>query len=1070
MIATNSSPGSSARAPGDSLLDWIIRWSIERRLLVVLMAAGILVYGTWTALRMPVDVFPDLTAPTVTVVTEAHGLAPQEVETLVTVPIEATVNGATGVRRVRSSSGTGISLVWVEFDWGTDIYRARQIVAEKLQSAQLGGEVGVPTLAPISSIMGEILFLGLTSETRSPMELRDIAQWQVQRRVKALPGVAHVIVMGGQLRQFQVLVGPDKLQQYGLTLADVVAALSRSSQNSTGGILVQGAQESVVRGLGRVASVEDIAGLAVKVAEDVPIVIGQVAAVQIGAALERGKGSIDGEPGVVIGVLKQPGENTIELTDRIDAEMTSIAAGLPVDIRVERDLLRQADFIETSVDNVSTALRDGAILVAVILFLFLWNWRTTIISLAAMPMSLALAIIVMAWADLTINTMTLGGLTIAIGAIVDDAIIDVENVFRRLRQRRAGADAGEVDPGEADRIIYKASREIRSAIVFATLIVGLVYLPLFFLGGVEGRLLVPLGVAYLVALVSSLVVALTLTPALCSYILGRAGGVERAPTDREDGGDSALVRVLKRAYRPPLRLVIRRPWTVIIGSVVFLAVAVMLGASLGRAFLPAFNEGALTVSAVTLPGTSLETSDRLGRRIEKALLGFPEVVSTARRTGRSELDEHAQEVFAAEIDVRLAMKRRSKDALLRDVRAELGKIAGVTTTVGQPISHRIDHMLSGTRAAIAIKIFGDDLTTLRAVAEQMEAVVGEVRGAVDVAIEQPIDVPQLVVRFRADDLRRHGATPGEMAETLERAFSGTIATHVLDGQRSWGVLVRYDDVNRRDVAAMGDALLDTPIGVPVPLRLLADIEVDAGPSAITRENAQRKLVVMANVEGRDLGSVVDDIRAVIGDRVATPPGVHVVYGGQFESEQAARSRITLLGALVVAGVFVLLVVALGSPRLALLTMANLPLAFIGGVVAVQAGGGVLTVGSLIGFVTLFGIATRNGLIMITHYEQLIAEEGASPGEAVERGSMEKLSPVLMTALSAALALVPLVIAGDRPGNEIQAPMGVVILGGLLTSTALNLFVVPALYARFGRRDARSISPGSVLVSRRLDLK
>ena len=1036
-----------------SFIDEVIQWSIERRLLVVLAAAGVLFYGTWTALRMPVDVFPDLTAPTVTVVTEAHGLAPQEVETLVTFPIEASVNGATGVRRVRSNSGTGISLVWVEFDWGTDIYRARQIVAEKLQSANLGKDMGSATLAPISSIMGEILFVGLISETQSPMELRDIAQWEVRRRLKSLSGVAHIIVMGGDLKQFQVLASPEKLLQYELALADVVSALATASENSTGGFLIQGAQESVVRGLGRITSVEDIEGLVVAVQGDVPITLAQVAKVQIGPTLKRGEGAINAKPGVVIGVLKQPGENTIDLTQRIDKELSSIAEGLPEGTTVKRDLLRQADFIETSIDNVSAALRDGAILVALILFLFLWNWRTTVISLAAMPMSLALAVIVMNWMELTINTMTLGGLTIAIGAIVDDAIIDVENVFRRLRQRRA---RGDLSPREADQVIYKASREIRSAIVFATLIVGLVYLPLFFLAGVEGRLLVPLGIAYLVALVSSLIVALTLTPALCSYILGRP----RLLAEQE----SALVRRLKAAYEPLLRLVVRRPWAVVTGAAVLLAATAALLPFLGRAFLPEFNEGALTVSAVTLPGTSLETSNRLGRQVEEALLKFPEVASTARRTGRSELDEHAQEIFAAEIDVRLSMKVRGKEELLREIRASLGKISGITTTVGQPISHRIDHMLSGTRAAIAIKIFGDDLGTLRTVADEVKRVVSGVPGTVDVAIEQPIDVPQLAVRFKNEEVRRYGATPGVMAEALERAFTGTVAAHIIEGQRSYEVLVKYEGAQRGDLGSMRETLLDTPVGIKVPLRMLADVGFDAGPSAISRENAQRKLVVMANVSGRDLGSVVDDIRKAVDESVTFPRGVYPVYGGQFESEQAARSRITLLGGLIIVGIFVLLVVALRSPRLAILTMANLPLAFIGGVVAVFAGGGIITVGSLIGFVTLFGIATRNGLIMITHYEHLLNEEGADLAEAVERGSMEKLSPVLMTALSAALALVPLVLAGDQPGNEIQAPMGVVILGGLLTSTLLNLIVVPALYARFGRPASNELDAGATTES------
>ncbi len=1029
--------------PSSSILDRIIQWSIQRRALVVLASLALFAYGTWTAVQMPVDVFPDLTAPTVTVVTEAHGLAPQEVETMVTFPIEATVNGATGVRRVRSSSGTGISVVWVEFEWGVDIYRARQIVAEKLQSvqSQLPDDMGNPTLAPISSVMGEILFVGLASDTHGPMALRDVGQWELRRRLKSLSGVAQVIVMGGELREFQVLVEPEKLLRYDLSLADVIGAVSSSSENSTGGFLVRGAQESVIRGLGRVKSKEELGDLVVAVRNKVPVLVSQVAEVQIGAALKRGEGSINGKHGVVIGVLKQPGVNTIALTKRIDAELAAIAETLPEGMRIEHDLLRQADFIETAVSNVSSALRDGAILVALILLLFLWNWRTTVISLTAMPLSLALAVIVMSLIDLSINTMTLGGLTIAIGAIVDDAIIDVENVFRRLRERQVqGIDADR----SADHVIFKASREIRGAIVFATLIVGLVYLPLFFLGGVEGRLLVPLGISYLVALFSSLVVALTLTPALCSFILGRAHSLTES--------ESFTVRFLKRIYGPPLRLALRRPWATVGLSAALLAGTLALVPFLGRTFLPEFNEGALTISAVTLPGTSLQTSDRLGRQVEEALLGFPEVVSTSRRTGRSELDEHAQEIYASEIDVRLAMKDRSKEEFLDSLRTELAKVSGITTTIGQPISHRIDHMLSGTRAAIAIKVFGEDLSELRGAAERIKQVVSTVEGAVDVAIEQPFDVPQLAIRFKPEELARYGATPGLMAEAIEQAYTGTIATHIVDGQRSHAVLVRYADRHKEDMEAIRDTLIDTPIGTKVPLRMLADVHSDAGPSTISRENAQRKLVVMANVGSRDLGSVVDDIRQAVNEQVTLPRGVYVTYGGQFESEQAARKRITILGLGVILGIFALLVMALGSGRLAVLTMANLPLALIGGIAAVMLGGGVLSVGSLIGFITLFGIATRNGLILITHYEHLISQEEASLAEAVERGSMERLSPVLMTALSAALALVPLILAGNQPGNEIQAPMGIVILGGLLTSTALNLIVVPALYSRFGRHE------------------
>jgi CzcA family heavy metal efflux pump len=1025
----------------ESAIDRVIQWSIESRFIVVIAAAGLLAYGAWTALRMPVDVFPDLTAPTVTVVTEAHGLAPQEVETLVTLPIESATNGATGVRRVRSSSGTGISIVWVEFDWGTDIYRARQIVSEKLQVVreQLPEGMDAPTLAPISSIMGEILFIGVVSEAHEPMQLREVSEWQVRKRLLSLSGVAHVITIGGELKQFQVLVDPHKLVKMNVTLDDVVAAIGHASENSTGGFFVRGAQEAVIRGIGRVRSTEEIAGIAVAVRDSVPILVGHVAKVQIGPALKRGDGSVNGKAAVVVGVLKQPGVNTLALTAKIDAELDLIEPTLPKGMRIERNLLRQSDFIDTAVHNVSVALRDGAILVAIILFLFLWNWRTTVISLTALPLSLALAVIFMDGLGYTVNTMTLGGLTIAIGALVDDAIIDVENVFRRLRENRMLPEGERLSAGS---VIYSASREIRGAIVFATLIIGIVFMPLFFLGGVEGRLLVPLGLAYIVALFASLVVALTLTPALCSYVLPSARSLE--------GGEGFVVRWLKGIYQPTLRFVLKRPWPVIAMAAALLAASVAVIPFMGRTFLPEFNEGALTASVVTLPGTSLRESNALGRRVEQTLLEFPEVISTARRTGRSELDEHAQEVYAAEIDVRLRMGDRSKDELLAAMRAALAPI-GVTVTLGGPIAHRIDHMLSGTRASIAIKVFGEDLNVLRQTAERIETVVASVDGAVDVAIEQQVDAPQLAITFYQEKIARFGATPGGLAETIETAYTGTIATQVIEGQRAYDVLVRYPDSERQDLDAIGNTLIDTPSG-KVPLRMLASILPDHGPSSITRENAQRKIVVMANVSGRDLGAVIDDIRAGIESEVDFPTGYYVVYGGQFESEQAAKQRITMLGLLVIVGIFALLYMAFSSGRRALLIMVNLPLALIGGIAAVFLGGGVVSVGSLIGFITLFGIATRNGLLMVSHYGHLMTEEGATFEEAVQRGSMERLSPVLMTALCAGLALVPLVIAGDQPGNEIQAPMGIVILGGLLTSTALNMIVLPALFIRFGRDD------------------
>lgn len=1023
-----------------STMDGLIRWSLKNRLFVVVAATALSIYGAITAARMPVDVFPDLTAPTVTILTEAHGLAPQEVEALVTFPLESSVNGATGVRRVRSASGIGISVVWVEFDWGTDIYIARQIVNEKLQlvTSQIPPGIGPPTLAPISSIMGEILFLSLKSERHSPLEVRETADWIIRKRLLSIPGVAQVVPIGGGVKQFQVLVAPEKLQAYNVTLQEVMKALEGSNQNSSGGFLVQGAQERLIRGIGRISSGADVEKTVVAVHEGMPVLVGQVGQVVVGPAIKRGEGSSNAEPAVILGVLKQPGANTLNLTGEIDRNLDEIQKTLPEGMKIDRQLFRQSDFIETAIGNVSAALRDGAILVAIILFLFLLNFRTTLISLAALPVSLIVSLLAIKAAGATINTMTLGGLTISIGALVDDAIIGVENVFRRLRENRALPDARRKS---AQDVIYQASHEVRASIVFATLIIMLVFIPIFFLTGVEGRLLAPLGFAYLVAIAASLLVALTLTPALCSYILPLAGALAH--------GDSFLVRWLKAAYLPSLRTALKHSAIVIAASAALLAGAIVLVAFLGRTFLPEFNEGSLTLSAVTLPGTSLEESDRLGYRIEKTLLSLPEVVSTARRQGRAELDEHAQDVNSSEIDVRLKMGERSKSELLAALRKELSTIPGMVIIIGQPLSHRIDHMLSGTRASIAIKLFGDDLYQLRSSAEEIRKVVAKVDGAVDVSVEQQVDIPQLFISFDRDRISRYGVRSGELAEVIEAVFAGEKVSQVLDGQRTYDLVVRYRDDQRADPEAIGNTLIDTPVGVKVPLKMLASIREDMGPNMISRENVQRKIVIMANLGDRDLRSVINDIRAGIEREVKLPQGYYVVYGGQFESESDATRTITFLGMFVIAGIFLLLFLAFRKVRTALLIMVNLPLALIGGVVAVFLGGGVLSVASLVGFITLFGIATRNGIMMLSHYEHLQDVEGVSFEQSIERGSMERLSPILMTALCAGLALIPLVLAGAKPGNEIQAPMGVVILGGLLSSTALNMLVVPALYLRFG---------------------
>lgn len=1039
------------------MINGLIRWSIDNRLLVVAAAVVLLLVGLRTASTMPVDVFPDLTAPTVTVLTEAHGLAPEEVETLVTFPIETAVNGASGVRRVRSASGIGISIVWVEFDWGTDIYVARQIVNEKLQlvAAQLPADVPPPSMAPISSVMGEILFLSVSwdgdtvaadpvGREAQMMEARSVADWIIRKRLLSVAGVSQVIPIGGSVKQYQVLLRPEALQGFDVDFEHVARALRTTNQNASGGFYVEGGQEYLLRTVGRVQSVADVGATVVAVRDGRPVTVRQLGDVRIGPKIKRGEGSANAEPAVILAVLKQPDANTLALTDRLDVVLDEIELTLPRGLRINRHIFRQSDFIAVAIHNVSVALRDGAILVAIILFLFLMNGRTTIISLAAIPISLVVAVLALKAFGVTLNTMTIGGLTIAIGALVDDAVIDVENVFRRLRQ---DWQLPEDQRQAANEIIFRASVEVRTSIVFATLIIILVFVPLFFLPGLEGRMLAPLGLAYIVAIAASLLVALTLTPALCAYLLPQTRALS--------GEESPLLHWLKGRYRPHLvwslahsRLVLA---TALGGFVLTLAVVPFLG----RSFLPEFNEGTLTINVVTLPGTSLAESDRLGRRIEKELLAFPEVVATARRTGRAELDEHAQDVNAAELDVSLDMSNggRSKGELLAAMRAALAQVPGAVVTIGQPLSHRIDHMLSGTRANIAVKIYGDDLDELRRLAERVRKVAASVPGAVDVTIEQQVDIPELEIRVDRDAVTRYGLTTGEVAEAVESAFAGETVGAVLEGQRAVDLIVRLDDEARRDRQAIAATLIDTPAGPRVPLKMLATLVQDTGPNTISRENVQRKMVVQANVAGRDLAAVVDEMRGRVARDVAFPEGYYVVYGGQFESAEAAARTIGLLTIAVIAGIFLLLVVAFGSVRNSLLMLINLPLALIGGVLAVALSSGVISIAALVGFITLFGIATRNGILMVSHYEHLMREEGRALGEAVVQGSLERLAPVLMTALCAGLALVPLVLAGDEPGNEIQAPMGLVILGGLLSSTLLNMIVVPVLFQLFGSTPA-----------------
>lgn len=1024
------------------MLNNLIAWSLRNRVIVLAAAALLLLAGSWTASRMPVDVFPDLTAPTVTVLTEAHGMAPEEVEALVTFPIETSVNGATGVRRVRSSTAQGISVVWVEFDWGTDIFRARQIVSEKLQTVATGLPAGIsaPVLAPVSSVMGEIMMIGLTG-TASPQDLRTMADWTIRRRLLAVPGVAQVIPIGGEVKQYQVLVDPARMLATGVTLEEVLRAAAGSNENASGGVYMDRGQEYVIRGIGRIHRASDVEQTVVAVRGGVPVLISQVAEVMVGAAPKYGDGSVNAEPGVVLAVQKQPGANTLELTRRIEVELAELQQSLPEGMTIRSELFRQADFITIAIHNVLEALRDGAILVVVILFAFLWNLRTTAISIVAIPLSLVVAIFAMQLLGITINTMSLGGMAIAIGALVDDAIIDVENVFRRLKENHHR-------PPAARRptllVVYDASREIRASIVNATLIIIVVFLPLFFLGGVEGRLLRPLGFAYVVAILASLLVAVTVTPVLCAYLLPRARAVEE---ERE----SRLVRWLKRRYARTLEVVLARPRAVLVGAGVALGLAIACVPFLGSSFLPEFNEGALTVSVVTVPGTSLVEADAIGRRVEQILLATAGVESTDRRQGRAELDEHAQGVNAAEIDVTLEAQV-DKEHLFTALRREFAAIPGTNVTVGQPIGHRIDHMLSGTRANIAVKIFGPDLYELRQVGAQVESAMRGVPGVADLQLEQQMDVPQLQIRADRGAMARYGMTVGQLAEAIDVAFNGEVVSQVLEEGRSYDLVVRFPAALRANAQAIAGVIFDTPTGQRVPLSELATIDVTRGPNTISRENVQRKIVVQANVAGRDLGSTVADIRRAVADEVRMPAGYHVVYGGQFESQGEATRVLGVLSLLSMAAIFLILYAEFQSTRTAVLVMANLPLALIGGVVAVLLTGRVVSIASLVGFVTLFGIATRNGILLVAHYQHLLAE-GVPFREAIVRGSLERLSPIFMTALTAGLALIPLALGGGEPGNELQTPMAIVILGGLLSATALNMVVLPALYWLYGPREA-----------------
>ena len=1026
-------------------LNGIIHFSLKNRLIVLLGAALIVAGGLWSADRIDVDVFPDLTAPTVVIMSDARGMSAEEVERLVTFPVETAVNGAANVRRVRSSSMYGYSFVWVEFDWGMDVFRARQTVSEKLVTIgeQLPDGI-VPMLAPQSSVMGEIMFLGLQSDTTPMMELRDIADWVIKPAILATGGVSQVTVVGGDEKQYQVLADPLRMEAFGVTMEELENACTSLSVNSEGGIVRDRGNEYALRGIARTTDLDELGATLVRISGSDPVCIRDVATIRTGAAVRLGTASMNAKPAVIISVSKQPDINTLKVTRAIERSVQDAAAALPSDIKVDTHIFQQADFIQASVGNVGRALLEGALFVILILFLFLGNFRTTLISVIAIPVSLLATIIVLLVLGMDINTMTLGGMCIAIGSLVDDAIIDVENVYKRLRQNHSKA------PSERDsvfNVVFDGSREIRSSVINATLIIMVAFTPLFFLDGMEGRLLKPLGISFIIALFMSLLVAMTLTPLLCKDLLSSEKYLNR--NDRE----SFLSRKLSAWYSRALEAAMRHRKTVLGITALLLAGALLVFSFMGSSFLPDFNEGSMTISAVTGQGSSLDVNDQLGELMERELLTIPEVVRTSRRTGRGDLDEHSQATNGAEIDVNFKLGKRSREVVFDEVRAKLNAIPGVAVTVGQPLGHRIDHMLSGTKAAIAIKIFGTDLSTLQMTGNSIKAAIADIEGLVDLSIEQQASTPQILIKARREALAFYGISTGEFKRFVELAFSGEKMSDIYEGQRRYDVVLKLDDKYTGSADAIGKVLIDTGFGSKVPLEEVAEIVSTTGPGAISRENVQRKLVVSANVSGRDVGSVVEDIREAIASSITLPEGYRIEYGGQFESAGKASRTLALATILAVFVIFLLLYAEFRDLGLSLIVLASLPLALIGGVFAVWISSAVISIPAIIGFITLFGIATRNGVLLINRYRHL-QEGGTSLHRSIHEGSVDRLNPILMTALTSALALIPLVVNGDKTGNEIQSPMAVVVLGGLVSSTLLNIFVVPIMYEWFEKRKAK----------------
>lgn len=1022
----------------NGLLNGIIRFSLNNRMVILVIAALCLVAGIYSTMHTEVDVFPDLNAPTVVVMTEAEGMAPEEVERLVTFPIETAVNGATNVRRVRSSSATGFSIVNIEFDWGTDIYKARQIVSEKIAmvGADLPENVGNPTLGPQASILGELMIIGLTADTTSMQDLRTIADWTIRPRLLSTGGVAQVAVMGGDIKEYQILMDPGKMRRHGVSMDEVIYAVKGMNQNASGGTLYEYGNEYIVRGLLSTNDIDELKKAVVKTSENgLPITLDAIADVRIGPKTPvLGVASNDGKPAVLLTVTKQPNTNTLALTGRLDNALDELKANLPADVKINSQIFRQSRFIDSSLDNVKQSLIEGAIFVIIVLFIFLMNWRTTVISLVSIPLSIVASLLAIRWMGLTINTMSLGGIAIAIGSLVDDSIVDVENVFKRLRQNR------EMPEGEREsivKVVYEASKEVRMPMLNSTLIIIASFLPLFFLSGMEGRMLKPLGITFIISLMASTLVALTVTPVLSSFLLG-------SQNSDKTGREPALVRWLKKYYGKALNWSLGHKKTILCGVGALLVAAVVMFFTLGGSFLPAFNEGSFTISISTVPGISLEESDRMGRTAEELLLSIPEIKTVGRKTGRAELDEHAFGVNSSEFECPFELGKKTRKQLTEEVRQKLAVLPGVNIEIGGPISHRIDAMLSGTKANIAIKLFGSDLNKMYEIGQKIKTSISGVEGIADINVEQQVERPELNITPKREMLARYGISLPEFAEVVRVMMEGEVVSTVYEGNRSFDLTLKVNDDARSSIERISDLTIDTGDGKKVPLSYVADIKSSAGPNTINRENVSRKLVVSCNATGGELAKAVGAIREKIAENIELPEGYHIEYGGQFESEERASKTIALVSIFSIFIIFMLLYGEFKNISQSLVVLLNLPLALIGGVFAIFFTDGILSIPAIIGFISLFGIATRNGMLLIDRYN-VLASEGHSREEAVMIGSLDRLNPILMTAITSALALLPLALGGDLPGNEIQSPMAKVILGGLFSSTLLNGFVVPVIY-------------------------